>query len=289
MKKSAATLLALLTSLTLHALPIGNPWDATFLKKGLFLERYPIPFLKSCNASWNLRVGFYGDYVFNRRTEVDVRERRDSIHSTKIFTNAGFLALNFCNHLDLFTTLGATGLQFETRANVVGVALPSVLFHNDPVWFDTDTRFSWSVGLRGTLWERKCFILGAEAQYFHTSPHLNFIRGEEDDPFYFSSHSHARYQEWQIGFAASYRVNIISTSTALVPYIGVKWDRVHLTFDHAVAVTESAIYTLPNLQNQQSWGYAVGLTLLGGEKATVTVEGRFANEEAVYVNSQFRF
>lgn len=288
MKKLIATLVTFMTTVSAYALPVGNPWDASLLSEGLILEGYCLDYCDPCSSwwdAWSVRVGFYGDYVFNRHTQVDLRERDDSIHSTKIFTNAGFIALNFWERLDLFATFGGTELQFETRSNVLGRAGINYI-----VKFETDTHFSWSVGLRGTIWECGYLGVGVEAQYFHTRPELNLIWGEAENPFYFQNSDRAKYQEWQFGLGASYRINIGWCSTALIPYVAAKWDRVHISFDHLrVAATSGGTYTLDNLENERDWGFALGLTLVGCHKASVTVEGRFANEHAVYVNTQFRF
>ena len=284
MKKLVAALFAFLTTLSAYALPVGNPWDASLLNCGVFL-RGDCDALCSCwSDALSVRVGFYGDYVFNRHTQVRQGQRHDSIHSTKLFTNAGFAAFNFCDRLDLFATFGTTELQFETRARVLQGAGP-----NDIVRFETDTRFSWSLGLRGTIWEYGCLALGAEAQYFQARPHLNFIRGEVDNPFYFSGHERLKYKEWQVGLGVSYKVALNPCSTFLVPYAAVKWARVRAHFNYANAVALTDTYNLPNIENERTWGLALGLTLVGCRKASVTVEGRFFDENAVYANTQFRF
>ena len=284
MKKLVVTLIALLTTVSAYALPIGNPWDASLLNCGVFLRGHCGDSCSHWSDALSVRVGFYGDYVFNRHTQAHQRHRYDSIHSTKLFTNAGFAALNFCERLDLFATFGATEFQFETRARVLQGAGP-----NNIVRFETDTRFSWSLGLRGTIWQCGCLGVGAEAQYFQARPHLNFIRGEVDNPFYFSSRERLKYKEWQFGLGVSYKVALAPCSTSLVPYAAVKWARARAHLGHANAAALTDTYNLPNLENERDWGLALGLTLVGCSKASVTVEGRFFDENAVYANTQFRF
>ncbi|MFC2049139.1 hypothetical protein ACFLR2_00485 [Chlamydiota bacterium] len=287
MNKLVASLLTILTTISAYALPVGNPWDASLLSNGVFCAGRDPNCCDPCSSLWeavSVRIGFYGDYVFDHHTRVHNRNRSGTIHSTKLFTNAGCITLNFLERLDLFSTLGTSELKFETRASVLGG-----VGANDIVRFETSTHFSWSVGARGTLWQCGCFGIGAEAQYFQTQPRLNFIAGEADNAFYFPNGDHAKYQEWQVGLGASYRVNIGWCSTALVPYAAVKWDRVHVDFNNRVATATFDTYTLFNLRNRPEWGYAIGITLVGCNKASVTVEGRFADENAVHVNTQFRF
>jgi major outer membrane protein len=283
MKKLIAALLTFLNLATADALPVGNPWDARLLTTGVMCQSA----CDSCKGLWNawsLRIGFYGDYVFNRHTQLDHRDDRASIHSTKIFTSAGLFILNFCDRFDVFGTVGGTSFKLETRAAVLGGTGA-----NSRVFFETATHLSWSLGVRAAIWEWGCFGVGAEAQYFQTKPHPNFIRGEDDSPFYFSSHHRVKYQEWQAGLGISAKVPIGGECTALVPYAAVKWDRVHVRFDTPPATATFDTYTLFNLENERDWGYAVGLTLVGDNKASLCVEGRFADEQALFVNSQFRF
>jgi len=56
-----------------------------------------------------------------------------------------------------------------------------------------------------------------------------------------------------------------------------------------VVVTNGEALTFFNLRSERNFGYAFGLTLLGCNKTSVTVEARFIDEKALYVNGQFRF
>ena len=92
MKKLVATLLVLLTTVCAYALPVGNLWDASLLSAGLLLSDQCQTSCDPCSNGFDalsLRIGFYGDYVFNRHTQINEKHRHESIHSTKLFTNAG--------------------------------------------------------------------------------------------------------------------------------------------------------------------------------------------------------
>ena len=280
MKKLPATLLTILISGSAFALPIGNPWEASIMCDGIFREGYYAdcrdPSINWCDA-WSIRVGFYGDYVFNLHMKVDGNEN-PTIHDTEIYTNAAYLAFNLWDRIDLFGTLGASHLYITTPRQ------PFVVVTNNK-WFliETETDFSWSIGLRGTIWECGCFALGGETQYFQTRPDINFVRAEDSDSEYINEI--LKYSEWQIGIGAAYRINIASCSTALIPYLGVKWNRAWIDMGDF-----SFIFTrFLDLKKDRNFGYSVGVTLLGCNKGSVTVEGRFVNEKAVYVNGQFRF
>ena len=52
---------------------------------------------------------------------------------------------------------------------------------------------------------------------------------------------------------------------------------------------DGILYTLNDLRSKKGWGYSVGMSLTLCDMIGVTVEGRWASEKAVSVNSQFRF
>lgn len=263
-----------------HALPVGNPSDASLLCEGLFLEGYCGDFCDPC-VTWfdafNMRFGFYGDYVFNRHLEIDEHVDDSDIEKTEIFTNAGFIAANFWNRFDLFTTLGATNIFIDTnnKAFALGGSGRFVI--------ETETDFSWSVGVRATIWECGCTALGAEAQYFFTNPHITRVTDEAENSVYPAHNIHAKYTEWQIGVGISHRVNMF------VPYAAVKWTCAKLDFGEAVLTIDGTDAELFNLDSDKFLGYCVGVSLLDCEKASLTVEGRWGDEKAIYTNGQIRF
>ena len=115
MKKLFATLLTVMACSAAHALPVGNPSDASLLCDGLLWEGHcgdPCDPCLSWSDAFSIRVGFYGDYVFNRHLKGDHRIRKQIDH-TKLITNAALITANFWDRFDVFTTLGATKLFME--------------------------------------------------------------------------------------------------------------------------------------------------------------------------------
>lgn len=275
------TMLTVLACGSAYALPIGNPSDASLLCDGLIWEGHcgdPCDPCLTWRDAFSIRIGFYGDYVFNRHMEIDRNEGDSDIENTEIFTNAGFIAANFWDRFDIFATLGATNFFIHTNASAFGGVNGQVLE------IESGTHFSWSIGGRGTIWECGCTTLGAEAQYFYTMPDITRITQGSQSSVYPSDTISAKYHEWQIGIGISHRINM------LVPYVAIKWSHAQLQFDaeHPGAPLPSSA-TLHNVENKKDWGYAVGVSLVDCEKANLTVEGRFADEKAVYVNGQLRF
>nr|ANW12150.1 major outer membrane protein A [Chlamydia pecorum] len=200
---------------SLHALPVGNPAEPSLLIDGTIWEGMSGDPCDPC-ATWcdaiSLRVGFYGDYVFDRVLKTDVSktfsmgqaptgnsaanftaptERPNPAYNKHMqdaewFTNAGYIALNIWDRFDIFCSLGATSGYFKGNSasfnmiGLIGVAggtiakneLPNVTISNGQVELYTDTTFSWSVGARGALWECGCATLGAEFQYAQSKPRV---------------------------------------------------------------------------------------------------------------------
>nr|ADB92433.1 major outer membrane protein [Chlamydia pecorum] len=199
---------------SLHALPVGNPAEPSLLIDGTIWEGMSGDPCDPC-ATWcdaiSLRVGFYGDYVFDRVLKTDVPQKfsmgaaptgagplnpnsaieRDNpaykkhMQDAEWFTNAGYIALNIWDRFDIFCTLGATNGYFKgnsTSFNLIGLIgvqgttlasmYPNASISNGIVELYTDTTFSWSVGARGALWECGCATLGAEFQYAQSKPRV---------------------------------------------------------------------------------------------------------------------
>lgn len=291
MKKLLVTMLTILTSGAAFALPVGNPSDASLLCDGICWEGHCgdmcDPCLTWCDA-FSIRFGFYGDYVYERHLQVDhnLTDKKPHIDHSRIMTNAAFFAGNFWDRFDVFATVGATRwyLEGNLRSFQTTTAITPVEFQ-----VESETNFSWSVGARGTIWECGCLAVGAEFQYFQTRPHI--WRTLDANPasttgtlLYPSRSIGSKYYEWQFGLGVSYRINF------LVPYAAVKWSSAHLELGDAtgVFVHDTTAQLFP-LKSAKTWGYAVGVSLVDCEKMSLTVEGRFADETALYVNGQIRF
>lgn len=286
MKKLFVTMLTILSCGAAYALPVGNPADASLLCDGLMWEGHCAdpcdPCLTWCDA-FSVRLGFYGDYVYNRHMEVDDHDFDANIERTVINTNAALVAANFYDRFDIFATFGASNLFIDSNSNVFVNQNGSGRFE-----IETETDFSWSLGVRGTIWECGCTTLGAEAQYFYTDPHITRVTNDADDTIYLAHGLDAKYYEWQIGLGLAHRINM------LVPYVAIKWSQAKLDMDNAVISEEPGFasgeeWTLRDLTADKEWGYAVGVSLVDCEKVSLTVEGRFADEKALHINGQLRF
>jgi major outer membrane protein len=293
MKKLVLTMLMLLTCGASYALPVGNPAEASLFLNGAWWDNNsccdPSNPCFSWSEAFSIRVGYYGDFVFNRHLKVkrEPDHRTKSIQKTRINTNAGYLAFNFCNRLDFFTTLGATDLNIRTNGSAF-----STTPINELVELNFNSQFSWSVGGRVTIWQCDCFAIGIEGQYFHTRAELdNIVLYDTGTILYFNGSERRRnYKEWQAGLGAAYRIATSCPTIAFVPYAAVKWaDAKHRLNNTFIEPTAAAtLFNLGRLGVKKHWGWAAGITLELCDIIGVTAEGRWGDERALYINGQFR-
>ncbi len=275
-------LISLFFSFSVYALPVGNPADAALLGEGIILQ----PNCDSWLAAVGLRFGFSGDYVFNRYLEVDRSGENNDIQQFEISTNAGYLGVSVCDRVELFGTVGASDMHiFTTSSSLFGI-LPG------NIDIDTETSFSWSIGASGLLYRYGCFLLGARGEYFHTSPNINSLVVNGTEPIYFNDGNKMRLHSAQASLGLAYQINIACCeNTALLPYGAIKWARASVDMDELTVIDPLSrqFAVLYNLNNKKSIGYALGMTLVGADAISFTVEGRFADELALHLNGQIRF
>ncbi len=114
---------------------------------------------------------------------------------------------------------------------------------------------------------------------------MNNVQDLNNQPVYFKNESF-EYYEWQIGLGASYWIDMCSF--AFVPYMGIKWSSANVSLDVRANDGSTNVH-LRDLESDNGFGYAVGLTIVGCRKFAFTLEKRFADEDAYYVNAQFRY
>jgi major outer membrane protein len=283
MKKLSFALLSLLNFGMLSALPVANPIDASLYTYGIWwcdTVREPCdPCYSWCDA-FSMRLGFWGDYVFNRHLEDNVRDG-DSIERFSIYKNQGVLTFNWCNWIDVYGLVGVANFSQQTPFKTAGSEIM--------VDIEYEAALSYGAGARMTLWEWGCFGVGLEGQYFGSQPKLeNFSLYSNGTVNYPSNVNSSTYNEWQVGLGAAYTI-ATGYGNAFIPYIAIKFAGADFTQNNESYSAGGLTLSQENLENERYVGYAVGMTATVCQKGGVTVEGRFADEKAVYVNGQIRF
>jgi hypothetical protein len=291
MKKLLTIFFLLLGCTTAFALPVANPAEASLMTCGFFSQQGGFDSYDTCfkwvNA-WRFRIGYSGDFVFNRHMKINGSGfgHGKNIEKFQLNTNAGYLAVNFADLVDLYSTYGATKMHLVTNETSWQAIANSVSSFN---WHST---FSWSVGGRATLFQCKNFFLGIEGQYFQTKPKLDYFVSIFLSPqFQYFNHTCSKYSEWQVGGGVSYAFTSCICNFSLLPYMAVKWARSclntgNLTFTQ---LSNSTLVTLFNLKAAKQWGYAVGVTACYCNMFCITTEGRWGDETAFNVNGNFTF
>jgi len=299
-KKLYSVFLAILTCGSITALPVNNPIDASLFYDGVLWPGYD-----GCSNPWDacfcwcdaisVRTGFWGDYVFNRRMETTESapnpasggfQKGDTISRFSIYKNQWNITFNWCDWWDVWALVGAANFsQYAQILEVSGV--------RGPVNIQYSPATSYGVGSRMTVWECGCLGVGMEARYFGAKPKMDFYEYAIDGEIVYPNAVKAStYNEWQFAFGAALRLE--GQDHSLVPYIALKFAGAGLEQNNSAYFGQSggiAVDNLvqSNLTNQQTTGFAVGMTATSIGRGGITVEGRFADETAVFVNGQIRF
>lgn len=261
-------------SSALCALPVGNPIDASLYTNGICTGGSLCDPCDPCfqwSDQFQVRIGYYGDYVFNRNMTSKVDS--GNVRKTQLMTNAALMVINLCNRIDVFWTLGQSVIELNSNGSVFSSDSTAMSIQYQPY-------FSWSVGGRATIGQWRKIHLGVETQFFRTRPNIDsVIRYADGDIAYLSYHNNGIYEEWQVGIGCAY------TATWAIPYIAIKSSAGRLKMDNYLVAFEggSVVYTLHDLIQRQACGYAVGMTFVFNETTGITFEGRFANEKALYI------
>ena len=239
---------------------------------------YKTPYF-SWNHCTNWRLGYYGDFVFNREMEEVISGAPSAnIHQLTLVTNAGTLTVDICDYLDLYLLVGTTKLAYNTEG-----------MFGEFAYLNFSTTPCWSFGGAIDLWQCGCFAIGFEGQYLQTKPLLDsYTNLGSGSLIYFNDLNRMKWREWQGGMTLSYLFYDVS-NLSLSPYIGVKAASGKLR-QHGFQFSDDGLILVLNLlETRKLWGFALGTTLVSKGIMGVTVEGRWADEKAIYGNMQLSY
>ncbi|MFN0064734.1 MAG: hypothetical protein ACKVOH_00705 [Chlamydiales bacterium] len=267
----------------LFGLPVNNPKVASLACEGIFFDSCGYTPATCCDIL-NVRVGYYGDFTFNNYMQL--ADQDGSIRRTQIYTNAGEIDFNFWDRFEIYGVLGATNILVQ--APLVNFWRAGT-FSNSLINIQSESYFSWSVGVRGTIWECGRFTLGAEGQYFATNPGIKFVEDDFNSVSRYVNGESLNYSSWQGALGITYLIPLTSCFD-FYPYLGGVYEGARLKMDGYQVVLDNAGLTIQlyDLKKERHWGYVVGGTLLGGERVMITTEGRFAYETALFFSIQMR-
>jgi hypothetical protein len=188
---------------------------------------------------------------------------------TSLKTDAATITLNFRNRLDLTAIIGSSQLQIDQDVF-------------------TKRQFAWGVGGKLLIWKSNSILVGLDAKYLESKQKPLYFLGD-GYAYNIVSDFKLNYTEMQAAIGAAYLTKVISPYI-YVSYLYSKIDPepysviVQLPFmDMTVDTTSNSII------NQRRWGMAVGGTILGGKIASLNIESRFINQNAINISGEIRF
>jgi len=258
----------------LCALPVLNPAAPALLKEGVFK-------CDKCDF-WGLKIGYRGDFVFNRHFNVN----NTDIREFDLCANEAVIALNMWNRVDIYGFIGSASFDVSASAQD-----PNLSSQNDAFVMHSRTRTIGGIGVKATIWEI-CWLsygmtyIGIDAQYewLGSAPiDRATIQGVNANP----NGVGRRYREGQASLGIAHKIK------CFVPYIAGKWSNARANASGQIGVKNSStpgtVLNLGKYHASNHWGLAIGLTLLDEKRASITAEMRFFDENAFSIAGDFRF
>lgn len=255
----------MVTTTIVVAMPVLSPADPSATPQGVFLNQV--------TDFFSFRIGFRGDYVYNRKLEDGVH----TIDRYALFANEGVLTLNFFDRIDVYGAVGSVSQMFASKFSA-----------DTPInvkdMFDTVT--IWATGVKVLLWQTSwkkqagtTFLTGSyDYERTNTAGQKLATASTGGGEIWGGGFPHYRYQEMQAALTIGHRIK------KLVPYIGATWNNVNVSLQSTPFSTIFMGYG-----SQRHYGYVVGASLIDVARMTVTAEARFITEKAMTVAGSFKF
>lgn len=247
------------------ALPLDNPGLPALYSRGCFNGTF--------EEFYSWRNGFYGDYVYNQCIQAKNSDlgTKEALPYFSVSMQGAQFILNYADMLDVYALFGSADFRFELPRGTTTVQV------NDNFFASGGARFCKRFGR---------WIAGIEGQYLHSRlENYQFFQLTNAEIHHVStSDSNGIFRTYQGGLGLTYEV-VGEAGVVFSPYIGLKFTGAlgHFQFKNNA---ESLKY---KFRSDKSVGYVVGATTLLCHAIGVTVEGRFGDENALYVNGQLRF
>lgn len=254
--------LLFLLHLPLSSMLTGNPAGPNLLEQGVIWTQ----------PTWgSFRIGYLGDWVYKQRFH-DEFPLNGAVHTQtvmKLSTYAALLTLNLKNRVDIYGIVGSSRMQIDRE-----------IF--------TKRALGWGVGGKLLLFQHRDFFIGTDVKYFATDqkPRYFIVDGL---PFNIVSNYRLKYHEIQAALGLCYRAWIFApyiNATYLLAHIEPAPAKLYVRFPD---VPENADIETKSMTNQKQWGLSLGLTLFDCKRASLSIEWRAINQNAIDVNGEIRF
>ncbi|QVL57749.1 MAG: hypothetical protein KFB93_01350 [Simkaniaceae bacterium] len=250
----------LLLSPKLFALYMGNPSAPEIVDEGFFF----------CKENWfAVKAGYQRDWVFDRNMKA-VSKISGRMDDFDFISDQGVLTINLIDRIELYGSAGAARFHAIHRPRA-GVR------HE----YETHDQFTWGLGARGAFATWKGASFGVDAVYQRAHPTMKWmtVNGAPVTP---RPGSKLTYYEWQVGFGASYQIDLF------IPYIGAKYSNAGARFKNLPSgFLPSGRYF--KTKNRRKFGMVVGTTLSNGNRFAATVEARLIDEQSITLAAEVKF
>lgn len=255
-------LLCIAVPCILQATYFGNPGQPTLLEDGL---------IQSPPSWFCFRIGYMSDYLYrqNYKDAFPTPGAHPPSNYTSFRMDAATVTLNFRNRIDLNVILGGAQLQIDQDVF-------------------TKSQFAWGVGGKLLICKTNSVLVGLDLKYLESNQKPLYFVGD-GYAYNIVSDFKLNYTEMQAALGAAYLTKMLSPYIYLSylyskiepePYLVM----VQLPFEDMTLPTTST-----SIINKRRWGMAVGGTILGGKMASLSVESRFINQNAINVSGEIRF
>jgi hypothetical protein len=254
--------LALLSFSSGWATLVGNPAQPALLEKSI---------IRSTPSWWSFRVGYFDDWIYREHFHDEFKPKVGKRSQTfvQLSTYSALLTLNFIDRVDLYGLVGSARMQID-----------------DDVF--TKRALSWGIGIKCVLYKLGNFFLGADGKYFVTHQKPQYLVFE-DLPYNIYRNFELTYQEIEGAVGLSYLAWIFA------PYINATY-----ILTKILPHPEKFLVYIPDTgdltdmdaspsESRKKWGMALGLTLTDSQKASLSLEWRTFNQDAINVNAEIRF
>ncbi len=245
-----------------HCILIGNPAQPCLQKKGVIWE----------DPKWiSFRASYLQDYVYKQRfhEEFQIDECTSSSSRIKLWTQGGMFTLNIKDRLDVYGLLG--GQRLEIGEDVI-----------------TKQQFAWGVGGKLIFFHDGNFRAGCDFKYLESDQKPRFFQCDHF-AYNVTSDFHFNYSEIQAALGLSYKTKhfspyanasyLISKLRAVPPSVTVRLPTMNMEVD----------VNAKSIIGRDRFGVALGATVTDRKRASLTLEWRSFNQNAIDVSGDLRF
>ncbi|MEG0037316.1 MAG: hypothetical protein RSB82_04360 [Victivallaceae bacterium] len=322
MKKFTYLLLLLSAIKPISSYASLNPSDTLNLNRSIYVNSSLTENPYGESTKWfetiNYRLGFHGDYVFDRKMISAASQATETglwnpayhkdVIKFSLNTNSCHFVLNVRKHFDLFFNLGASKFNLKGTSDLFNLSgtfdNKQVFVNNGTAELETKSGCHKTVGLRYA--KHICHtIVGLSFAYNHSKPRIHRI-GMNTGSTQFNleefKKTYLDYKEWSFGFALSENIGCLS------PYLGITCSKAMVDMNKktfypsltmpnpllgpsptATAQLTNVSLKLNSLKNRFSFGTTVGCGLYANSLVSVNVEAALINKHSVKASGLIRF